>query len=79
LRERKRRHEIYAPAGWIVVAKQVEEGELVTVNTPVARVADFGVLVVPLSVSAQELAAIQQLSPEFNVLLDGKSAKAAIN
>jgi len=79
LRERKRRHEIYAPAGWIVVAKQVEEGELVTVNTPVARVADFGLLVVPLSVSAQELAAIQQLTPEFDVLLDGKSAKAAIN
>jgi RND family efflux transporter MFP subunit len=79
LRERKSRHTIYAPAGWIVVAKQVEEGELVTVNTPVARVADFGVLVVPLSVSAQELAAIQQLTPEFDVRLDGKSAKAAIN
>ena len=79
LRERKRRHEIYAPAGWIVVAKQVEEGELVTVNTPVARVADFEHLVVPLSVSAQELAAIQQLTPEFDVLLDDKPAKAAIN
>jgi len=79
LRERKRRHEIYAPAGWIVVAKQVEAGELVTVNTPVARVADFEHLVVPLSVSAQELAAIQQLTPEFDVLLDDKPAKAAIN
>ena len=41
LLERKSRHIIFAPAGWIVVAKQVEEGELVTVNTPVARVADF--------------------------------------
>ena len=79
LRERKRRHEIYAPAGWIVVAKQVEAGELVTVNTPVARVADFEHLVVPLSVSAQELAAIQELTPEFDVLLDDKPAKAAIN
>ena len=79
LRERKRRHTIYAPAGWIVVAKQVEEGELVMVNTPVARVADFGNLVVPLSVSASELAAIQQLPPEFDVLLDGRSAKAAVN
>jgi RND family efflux transporter MFP subunit len=79
LRERKRRHEIYAPAGWIVVAKQVEEGELVTVNTPVARVADYEHLVVPLSVSAQELDAIQQLTPEFGVSLDGKPARAAVN
>ncbi len=79
LQERKSRHKIYAPAGWIVVAKLVEEGELVTVNTPVARVADYEHLVVPLSVSAQELEAIQQLAPEFDVQLDGQSAKAAIN
>ena len=79
LQERKSRHNIYAPAGWIVVAKLVEEGELVTVNTPVARVADYEHLVVPLSVSAQELEAIQQLAPEFDVQLDGQSAKAAIN
>jgi hypothetical protein len=79
LQERKSRHTIYAPAGWVVVAKQVEKGELVTLNTPVARVADFGNLVVPLSVSAQELAAIQQLIPEFDVVLEGKPARAAIN
>jgi RND family efflux transporter MFP subunit len=79
LQERKSRHTIFAPAGWIVVAKLVEEGELVTVNTPVARVADYGSLVVPLSVSAQELDAIQQLSPEFEVLLDGRPARAAVN
>jgi RND family efflux transporter MFP subunit len=79
LRERSSRHTIYAPAGWVVVAKQVEKGELVMVNTPVARVADFEKLVVPLSVSAQELAAIQALTPEFDVLLEGKPAKAAIN
>jgi RND family efflux transporter MFP subunit len=79
LRERKRRHKIDAPPGWIVVAKLVEEGELVTVNTPVARIADFEHLVVPLSVSAKELAAIQQLAPEFEVLLDGKPARASVN
>ena len=79
LQERKSRHTIYAPAGWVVVAKQVEKGELVTLKTPVARVADFDNLVVPLSVSAQELAAIQQLTPEFDVVLEGKPARAAIN
>ena len=79
LRERKKRHTIFAPRGWVVVAKLVEENELVTVNTPVARVADYEHLVVPLSVSAEELAAIQKLSPEFEVLLDGEPAKAAVN
>ncbi len=79
LRERKKRHTIYAPQGWVVVAKLVEENELVTVNTPVARVADYDHLVVPLSVSAEELAAIQKISPEFDVLLDGRPAKAAVN
>jgi hypothetical protein len=78
LQERKNRHSIYAPAGWFVVAKLVEEGELLTVNTPVTRVADYEHLVVPLSVSSKELAAIQQLGPGFKVLLDGKPAKATI-
>jgi multidrug efflux pump subunit AcrA (membrane-fusion protein) len=79
LKERKSRHIIYAPVGWVVVAKQAEKGELVTLNTPVARVADFENLVVPLSVSAHELDAIQKLTPEFDVVLEGKSARAAIN
>lgn len=79
LQERKRRHTINAPAGWIVVAKLVEAGELVSVDTPVARIADFEHLVVPLSVSDQELAAIQQLSPEFDIMLDGKTARASLN
>ena len=79
LRERKKRHTITAPAGWVVIAKLVEEGELVTVNTPVARVADYEHLVVPLSVSAQELSAIQRLTPEFDVLLNNKPARAAVN
>ena len=79
LEERKRRHIILAPTGWFVIAKLVEEGELVTVNTPVARVADYEHLVVPLSVSAPELNAIQQLTPEFDILLNDQPAKAAVN
>lgn len=79
LGERKSRHKIYAPASWIVVAKLAEEGELVTSNTHIARVADYAQLVVPLSVSARELAAIQELPPEFDVILDGKTARAAVN
>jgi hypothetical protein len=62
-----------------VVDKLVEENELLNVNTPIARVADYEHLVVPLSVSAEELAAIQNSPPEFEVTLEGKPAKAAVN
>jgi RND family efflux transporter MFP subunit len=78
LLERKSRHSIFAPEGWFVVAKLVEEGELLTINTPVARVADYEHLVVPLSVSSEELAAIQRLGPQFEVMLEGKPASASI-
>jgi RND family efflux transporter MFP subunit len=79
LQERKRRHTIFAPVDWIVVDKLVEEAELVSIGTPIARVADYEHLVVPLSVSAEELAAIQELSPEFDVKLNGVPAKAAVH
>jgi RND family efflux transporter MFP subunit len=79
LQERKQRHTIFAPVGWIMVAKLVEERELVNMNTPVARVADYEHLVVPLSVSAQELNAIKKLDPEFDVMLEGNPARAAVN
>lgn len=59
LTERRRRHAVTAPAGWVVVDRRVEPGEIVAAGTPLARVADFRELVVPLYVSGAELAALQ--------------------
>jgi len=79
LQERKRRHSIHAPPGWIVTAKLIEEGEIIGLNTPLARVADYRQLVIPLSVASRELTAIKNLPMVFAAFLDNRPVKASIN
>ena len=78
LQERKRRHSIFAPKGWIVIRKMAEAGELVTAGTPVAMLGDFRQLTIPLSVSGQELQSIRSLGEEFEAQLEGKPVKARL-
>jgi hypothetical protein len=77
--ERKKRHRIFAPQGWVVTAKLVEEGELVGAGAPVGRVADFRRLVVPLSVSDAELDALRRRSSPFTVGLGSRQVAASIH
>jgi len=79
LMERKRRHSIRAPQGWVVVDKRVEKGEIIGPQTLLGRVADFQELVVPLSVSAHELEAIKSLPQVFDAALEGEPVKAMID
>ncbi len=79
LMERKRRHDIRAPAGWVLVARMVEPGEMVAPNIPLGRATDFQKLVIPLSVSGEELSAIQALDEPFGATVDGVPATARIN
>jgi hypothetical protein len=79
LTERRRRYDIRAPKNWIVVGKMAETGEVVSPNTPLARVADFENLVVPLSVSDRELDVIQQLPDVFDATLEGEPVKASLH
>jgi multidrug efflux pump subunit AcrA (membrane-fusion protein) len=53
--ERRRRHAVVAPQGWVVIMRQVEPGEIIAAGTALARVADFQQMVVPLFVSGPEL------------------------
>jgi len=78
LKERRRRYRLPAPEGWIVVQRRVEPGEIIAAGTPVAQVADFTQLVVPLFVSGPELEALRE--PErLNVTVAGRPALARIN
>lgn len=79
LLERKVRHRIYAPKGWVVIERTVEEGEFIQSSTPLARVADYRTLVVPLSVTGEELMAIQSLSGPVKAMLEGKPVTVSIN
>ncbi len=78
LQERKRRHSIFAPKGWVVIKKMAEPGELVAAGTPVAMLGDFRQLTVPLSVSSPELQAIRSFGKEFDAQLEGKTVKARV-
>lgn len=79
LQERKKRHTIFAPKGWTVVAKTAEVGEVISPQTPVARVADYRDMVVPLFVSGEELAAIRDLGQVFDAFLEDTRVKARLH
>lgn len=78
LRERRSRHRIFAPQGWIVVQKKIEPGEIIATGTPLAQVADYTQLVVPLFVTAHELAALKR-QRDIMLGVEGAPVKAAIN
>ena len=79
LAERRRRHRVTAPQGWIVTDTFVESGEIVAVGTAMGKVADFRQLIIPLSVSGQELAAIRRLPSPFTAYLENKPIETAVN
>ncbi len=60
------RHQVPAPSGWLVSARQVEPGAMVAAGTPMLRVVDTTTLVVELHLSTEELAALRAL-PELSL------------
>ncbi|MBF0378215.1 MAG: HlyD family efflux transporter periplasmic adaptor subunit [Desulfamplus sp.] len=76
--ERKKRHTIWGNAGWIVTAKKVEAGEMIQAGIPIGVIHDFRELVVPLSLSNEELDAIKGLGRTFKAALDNQTVKASI-
>jgi len=78
LRERRKRHALIAPKGWIIVERRVEPGEIIATGTPLGQVADFTKAVVPMFVTGNQLNALKQKS-RFKVSVDGKAAFAKLN
>ncbi|HSO20907.1 MAG TPA: HlyD family secretion protein, partial [Desulfosarcina sp.] len=75
----RRRHRVPAPKGWIVVEKMVEAGEIVAAQKPLGRVGDYRRLIVPLSVTTDELAAIRDMGDNLAVSLEGRPIRATLN
>jgi hypothetical protein len=69
---------VFAPEGWIIVDKMVEPGEQIARNTPVAKASDYRTLVVPISVSGEELAQMRKAPDKFNASLEQTPVKAKI-
>lgn len=78
LEERRRRHWIYAPSGWLVTGRLAETGEIIRVDAPLASVGDYRTLVIPLALSADEFTALQRLGPSFDALLEGETVKTTV-
>ncbi len=79
LRERRARHSVRLPRGWVLTARAVEAGEVVRPCEPLGRASDFRRLVVPLSVSPEELAAIRAMRGEFDASLGSEPVRARLN
>ncbi len=60
LAERKQRHCIHAPAGWMVINRNIEPGEWVNIGDPAAQIGNFSRLLIPFAVSMPEYRALQQ-------------------
>ncbi|SIN71146.1 efflux RND transporter periplasmic adaptor subunit [Halodesulfovibrio marinisediminis] len=72
LREHKNRHSILAPAGWKVIERYIEPGELVRNGDELAKIGNFNVLIVPMALTPSELITLQKMEkielelPELN-------------
>lgn len=59
LEETLARHAVPAPTGWLIMQRSLEPGQWVTAGAPLARCGDYTALIIPLAVTARELAQIQ--------------------
>ena len=62
LKERRTRHLIRVPPGWTVIERGVEGGEWVSVGRHLGKAGDFRTLLVPFSLSPEELRALKKLN-----------------
>lgn len=79
LTEKKERHQVFGPDGWVVVRKNAEVGEIVNSGTPLAMAGDYRQLVVPLSVSGEEYAALRKLPDTFQAALENQQVGGSIH
>ena len=79
LKENKVRHGVRAPKKWVVTEKKVEVGEVIQAGMPLAVVQDFTQLVVPLSVSGDELAGVLEKTEIFTARLEDHTVRARVD
>ncbi len=75
-RERRARHDMVGPAGWIVTERLREIGALVAPGEPVLRLADVGTLVLAFRLDEAEVAAVRRLHAEGTLNLRFTQAEA---
>jgi len=79
LREKRRRHSVSPKKGWVITGRMVEPGEVVAPGQPLGKGSDFASLVVPLSVSLREYAALAAIDNAISARLEGRPVVASLN
>jgi RND family efflux transporter MFP subunit len=75
LNEQLKRYVIKAPLRWKVIERFVEPGEWVNVGTPLARLGDFQVLVVPFALNADEFDYLEKEKNPLPLMFPGENKK----
>lgn len=75
LKERLERHLLRGPPGWQVIERFIEEGSFIHQGEPVMRLGDFRQLLVPFSLSYQELQLLEQMD---SIVLDFPELQAKV-
>lgn len=63
------RHCLYAPPGWLLTERAVEPGQWLDVGNRVAGVANYAKLLVPLSLTVEEMRVLQSIRQRLSVSL----------
>lgn len=79
LKERRQRHSLRPPEGWLITGRLVEPGEVVGPGRPLGKASDFSGLVVPISVSMAELEALASISNSIGATLEGRPVRVRLN
>jgi RND family efflux transporter MFP subunit len=78
LAEQRKRSCIQAPAGWLLTQRHIEVGQWVASGQSIAQVGDFSALLVPMALSASELAALREEPIRVTISASGLEAQAHI-
>ena len=69
LEETEKRHCIKAPKNWKITQRNIEVGQWITAGTSIAQADDYNQLLIPLTLTSEELKALEQKQNKFTVYL----------
>lgn len=69
LEETKNRHCIKAPKNWIITQRSIEVGQWIDMGTSIAQADNYNELMIPLTLTAEELEALQKKQDNFTIYL----------
>ena len=67
--ETEKRHCIKAPKNWKITQRNIEVGQWITAEQSIAQAGDYSQLLIPLTLTPEELSALEQKQNKFTVYL----------